>query len=75
MSATQQQPETFNFTTTLIGDTVQLSGDEFVVLQKYWTERKLLLRASGSPSAYPRFVSEFDFDRGQPALVRAKGKA
>jgi hypothetical protein len=60
------------FTTTLIGDTVRLDGEEWVVTQKYPTERRLLLRPTARDTALPRSVSEFEYNGAGTVLVASK---
>lgn len=70
-----QAQETLNFTTTLIGDTVRLGADEFEVIQKFQTERRLILHPVGSLRGAERSVCEFEYNRSAPVLIRGKGKA
>jgi hypothetical protein len=63
------------FTTTLIGDTVDLSGEKLVVVQKFQTERRLMLRPAARETALPRSVSESEYNGARPTLVADKGDA
>jgi len=65
---------TFNFTKALIGDTILLEGGEMLIVQKFPTERRILLRPADKPNHSPRSISEFEFNQATPVLVRGKGK-
>jgi hypothetical protein len=53
---------------------VRLGGKEMIVVQKFDTERRLLLNKVGEGSLYPRSFSEFDYNSARPTLVRGKGR-
>ena len=65
------EQELLTFTTTLIGDCVRIGGSDYVVVQKFLTERRLLLRPVERETALSRSVSEFEYNQAGAALVRA----
>lgn len=69
--------EPLTFVTTLIGDTVRIGADEFEVVQKYPTERRLVVvpAAGGDWQRRERSISEYEYNLARPELVKGKGKA
>jgi hypothetical protein len=63
--------QTLTFTTTVIGDHVRLGDDEFVITQKFTTERRLMLRPVGRQTAVSRSMGEFEYNASVPVLVKA----
>ncbi len=58
------------FMTTNIGDTVRIADELFSVVQKFPTERRLLLRPVEREWVPSRSVNEAEYNQSKPVLVR-----
>ncbi len=66
-----EENQSLSFTTTVIGDTARLKESDYVVVQKFLTERRLLRRSVERETAQSRSVSEFEYNQAGAVLVSA----
>ena len=64
------EPGTLTFTTTLIGDTVRIGDADYLVTQKYQTERRLFVLRDGNSLVRAKSIGEFEYNNSRPTLVR-----